>query len=168
MKDSSSVRDSILEVIEKNPGLHFREIQRRTGTAVGQIEYHLYQLEKMDKVVIKEDGKLKRYFSTTKGDATERRVIYYLRNNLTRNIITMLVEEESIELDRILKSKRGKYDRIKKYVEGLERDRIIAIEKDNGSEYVRLRDQKLVLDTLKKFKESFMDSMASNLLAMLE
>lgn len=168
MKDSSSVRDSILEVIEKNPGLHFREIQRRTGTAVGQIEYHLYQLEKMDKVVIKEDGKLKRYFSTSKGDATERRIIYYLRNNITRNIIALLVEEDSVDLEKILKSKRGKYDRIKKYVEGLERDRIINVEKNGEKVYVSLKDQKLVLATLKKFKESFIDSMASNLMSMLE
>lgn len=168
MANQKSVREEILELIDENPGLHFREIQRRTGTAVGQVEYHLYQLEKMDRIVIKKDGKLRRYFSTDTGTPTERKVVYYLRNNISREIISNLLSNEYDRLDSILKARKNKRERVQMLVTELINDRIIVVEESDSEKVVRLRDKDLIMSTLKRFKDSFVDSMASNLVSMFE
>ena len=40
------VRREIFELIKQSPGLHFREIKRRTNLAIGALQYHLNVLEK--------------------------------------------------------------------------------------------------------------------------
>ena len=40
-------RDKIYSIIVQNPGLHFREIQRRTNIATGALQYHLEYLKKI-------------------------------------------------------------------------------------------------------------------------
>ena len=41
-----SPRDKIYSTVVKNPGLHFREIQRRVDIATGALQYHLDYLKK--------------------------------------------------------------------------------------------------------------------------
>lgn len=168
MPTQKTVREEILELIDNNPGLHFREIQRRTGTAVGQVEYHLYQLEKMDKIVIKKDGKLRRYFSTAKGSPTERKIVYYLRNNISREIVMNLINKEYEYLDQVLKARKNKRERVQNQVGDLINDRIIIVEEMDGKKVVKLRDKDVIINTLRRFKDSFIGTMASNLMAMFE
>ncbi|HLC76566.1 MAG TPA: winged helix-turn-helix transcriptional regulator, partial [archaeon] len=40
------VRRRIYDCIVGSPGLHFREIQRRTNLATGSLDYHLHFLHK--------------------------------------------------------------------------------------------------------------------------
>ncbi|WP_075057464.1 winged helix-turn-helix transcriptional regulator [Thermogymnomonas acidicola] len=63
MRTDSSVREDISEAIRKNPGIHFRELQRMLGLAVGQLEYHLYRLEvEGGRIFSRQDGRYRRYF----------------------------------------------------------------------------------------------------------
>lgn len=39
-------RDKVYSEIVKSPGLHFREIQRRTNLATGALQYHIDYLKK--------------------------------------------------------------------------------------------------------------------------
>ena len=40
------IRKKIYNTVKKNPGLHFREIQRRVEIATGALQYHLDYLQK--------------------------------------------------------------------------------------------------------------------------
>ena len=40
-------RKELYRIIRTSPGLHFREIQRRTDSGTGQLEYHLEYLKKV-------------------------------------------------------------------------------------------------------------------------
>ena len=41
MTQPENFREKLMETISENPGLHFRELQRRTGSAVGKQDHSL-------------------------------------------------------------------------------------------------------------------------------
>ena len=85
MPEPDSIREKVLSFIENNPGVHFREIQRQTGTAVGQLEYHLYSLEKEGVIKGRKDGKFVRFFSLS-ASALQNNIFFYLRSNTLQDM----------------------------------------------------------------------------------
>ena len=155
-------RSIILDTISQNPGLHFRELQRKSGMATGQLEYHLYQLEKENVIVKKKDGKMLRYFSNVSGTSMERSIVFYLRNRITREIILTCLAGKGNAPAKYTE----KWLRNASFREELDRlidDGIIVKSKDGLS----LTDRQGILDVLAKYRVSFLDSMASALISLL-
>ena len=55
-------RRKLFEEIRRFPGIHFRELKRRTGLAIGSLQYHLDVLCKTRLVRAEKRGKFVRYF----------------------------------------------------------------------------------------------------------
>lgn len=168
MSERVSLRNEIEKVISENPGIHFREIQRRSGAAIGQLEYHLYQLEKMEKVSIKKDGKLKRYFLIEDTGFNERRLIYFLRNNLTGEVLYYLLENESAPVSRFVRGRRSRQEKIKEAIDDMVMQGILHLQSEKGTGILFLREPEKVREVLIRFRESFLDSLSSNILSLLE
>ncbi len=88
------VRKRIYTEIERAPGLHFREIQRRTSLAVGSLQYHLDYLQKHHIVRTQSEGKFVRYYSVRGEQVGEgpqmvsgQNTMAFLRHESTRKII---------------------------------------------------------------------------------
>lgn len=168
MSERGSTRDSIFSLIEDNPGIHFREIQRRSGLAVGQVEYHLYQLEKEERIVSREDGKVKRYFCISKESLSERQLLFYLRSNNSREVLQKLARNESLPLAALLKVRKAKLDKRKSMLNDMERDRIIEIFQEGKTDIVRIRDLPKLLDIARRYRESFLETLSDNFLSLLD
>lgn len=162
MLAKADTRSDLLSIIQDNPGLHFRELQRRSGLANGQLEYHLYQLEKEMKVSKRRDGKLLRYFSNISGNSMERIIVYFLRNRISREILIECLARDG-------KASGRASDRWKKKTEYM--NMINAMKTENilnqDSEDPVLVDSKLVLSVVQKYRQSFLDTMASAIIDLL-
>ena len=97
MPEPDSIREKVLSFIENNPGVHFREIQRQTGTAVGQLEYHLYSLEKEGVIKGRKDGKFVRFFSLS-ASALQNNIFFYLRSNRGKEIMFQILRGDVREV----------------------------------------------------------------------
>jgi predicted transcriptional regulator len=168
LSERESLRTEIEKVISEHPGIHFREIQRRSGSAVGQLEYHLYQLEKMDKISIKKDGKLKRYFLIEDTGYNERRLLFFLRNNLSRDVLYHLMENEYAPMDLFLTGRRSRREKTKEIVDEMAEQGILHIQTEQKRVILFLNDSDKVKETLSRFRESFLDTMSSNILSLLD
>lgn len=164
----SPARDKLLHIISENPGIHFREIQRISGMAVGQVEYHLYQLEKSDKVMIREDGKNRRYFIPDQGSLQDRRIIFYLRGPNSSAIIQNLIRWGEVDLSKIMKGRRSKREKISDAIENMEKDRIITRKVVDGVERITLADMKHVIKVIKTYRKGFIGTLEQNLLSLLD
>lgn len=167
MARTADTRQTIVETIELNPGLHFRELQRRTDTATGQLEYHLYQLEQENRIVHRQDGKLKRYFSNEQGTGFERTLLYHMRNRESAKIISSLLQRDRSLMDLTGRS-MAKREAITERIGRLEKDEIVEVFTSGHGENYRITDRERILKILKKYRQSFLDSMATNLLSLLE
>ncbi len=168
MHNQGSLRDFIEQIISENPGIHFREIQRKSGAAVGQVEYHLYQLERMEKISIKKDGKLKRYFLLNNTGFNDRKILYFLRNKFSRDIIFYLLENESAELSMFLSGRKSRQENTRQVISDMINQGIIHTESKSSTNYLFLTDPENTMLMLKKFRESFLDTMSNNIMSMLD
>lgn len=88
-------RGKIYRLIKRSPGLHFREIQRRTKFAIGNLQYQLSVLEKTRLIKQVKVGKFARYYSII-GQPLEidSNVLSLLRQDSLRKIALFLLTEK--------------------------------------------------------------------------
>ncbi|MCL4329101.1 MAG: hypothetical protein M1151_04180 [Candidatus Thermoplasmatota archaeon] len=162
MKGSEGFRGRLLRLISENPGLHFRELQRRMETAVGQLEYHLYQLDRDGKISIKKDGRNVRYFSNESGTISDRRIAFYMRNRFSRDLI---VKSLSAGGEFVKVQNSGK---VISLVNQMADEGVIEIQVRNSQTFVSLTERDVVMAFLRKYRNSFLDSLASAILGLID
>ncbi len=87
----------VKELIEEYPGLHMRELARRSGIDVRAAKHHLDRLEKSGFVTVRYFGRFKRYFPRKGkhgGEVVDRRdklSLGYLRNPTSLGLVVCLI-----------------------------------------------------------------------------
>jgi len=84
-------RRVIYQLIEKFPGIHFRELFRKLNISMGSLEYHLKILEDMDLVYLKKESGFTRYFVRGKLGEEDRVFAMMLRNDRLRKMLFTLI-----------------------------------------------------------------------------
>lgn len=93
---SVEIRRRILALVERYPGLHLREIQRRAETSAMLAEYHLNILEKMALISSQEHQGYRNFFPVHHAplqlDATDRRWLSLMRRPVVLGMVLSLIE----------------------------------------------------------------------------
>jgi len=101
-------RNTIYELIEKNPGLHFRKICRILDKKMGVVQYHIGVLEKIGLVRAIRDGRYKCFFASNQEEDSNvspddrdparqmlrETIITSLRRKTPKTLITYLAREK--------------------------------------------------------------------------
>ncbi|WP_428323725.1 winged helix-turn-helix transcriptional regulator [Nitrosopumilus sp.] len=83
----------LLEIINKNPGLSFRELQKLSGYPFGTLSNSLNNLEKDSKIIIKRSTRRANYFPQDI-PSLEYSTLINLRKETSKRIILFLVENQ--------------------------------------------------------------------------
>jgi DNA-binding IclR family transcriptional regulator len=152
---SVEIRRRILTLVERYPGLHLREIQRRVDTSAMLAEYHLNILEKMGLVTSEEHQGYRNFFPAHHApmqlDATDKRWLSLLRRPVILAMVLSLIETgptRPLQLARAvnLPASTALYQ-IKTMRNGG-----LAVQGDEvGSSRIRLADPARVLDLLRTY-----------------
>ena len=89
-------RDKVYSEIVKSPGLHFREIQRRTNLATGALQYHIDYLKKKNFIFDKKEGKFSRFYSSQETNQIDLELMNLLRQDQVRKIILIILPKKRI------------------------------------------------------------------------
>ena len=84
-------RRKIYNSILKHPGLHFREIKRRTNIPLGSLQYHINSLNKYELIITKTDYKYKRYYAKQTIGNKDKEIINILRHDIPLRIVLLLL-----------------------------------------------------------------------------
>ena len=88
-------RKKLYSEVNKAPGIHFRELKRRTGLAIGALQYHLDVLQKASLVRAQKRGKFVRYFPVIgEHSESEKLTLGLLREESVRKIVLLLIEKK--------------------------------------------------------------------------
>ncbi len=148
-------------MIRDNPGIHFRAIQRESGLAIGQVEYHLYKLEKDEEITVRKDGKFKRYFPYSTGESLKKSLGFHLRNKTGRTIIFLLMNRGSVSEGK-LKERVG--ENWEESVKLLMDENLVT---KDGNLY-RLKDPEKIRDFIKRSRKSFLEELADSLIDLFD
>lgn len=90
-------RDRILSYITENPGSTITDIEKSQGMERSTVRYHLKVLQFNNKITRLEKGKSVLLFKNSyKYTDTEKKIIFFLRNDTGKSILTSILHEPGI------------------------------------------------------------------------
>ena len=88
-------RRKIYKAILENPGIHQRELVRKTNIAYGTLRYHTRRLIKHGMITKKYEKGYMRYFVSNKIDKKDKEILNLLRQDIPRKILMLLLVQKS-------------------------------------------------------------------------
>jgi predicted transcriptional regulator len=136
--------DALIEVIENNPGIQFREIMRTTGMKNGVLSHHLGKLEKRGIVQVQRGTRQTRYYPLDV-TANQSKVIVALRRDTQRKIIhTLMVNKEGLEFMEIVSNVSKAPSTVSLYLSQLLDDDIVQIFLEERKRKYQIKDRESV------------------------
>ena len=161
------LQQNLVKLIDRNPGIRYRELLRLTNSSNGVLSYHLAEL--MCSKYIKVDRKkgVTRYYPIRISSAVSK-IIGHIKNPVSRYILLLLVEKGPSTLSEIAALTNKAPSTISWYLQRLLKAELVN-RKPMGSDGVICKskfydvlDKTLVADVLSKYVENPIDQMINN------
>lgn len=161
-------RKKIYELVRKNQGCHFREIERRIKIPYGTLKYNLNFLVKHNLLFEKKDKNNIRYY-TKELNQDDLKLISLLRQNSIRKIILFLVINKNATYIDVVNFVKLSPSTVSWHLAKLLREKIIGKRK-NGKylTYFLLVDKNEIMKVLISYRESFLDSLVNRVIEAWE
>jgi predicted transcriptional regulator len=166
-------QQNLINIIEKNPGIRYRELLRLTNLSNGVLTYHLTELAGSNIINVERRRGVTRYYSV-QISSEETKVISHIRNVISRKILLLLIERGSCTLSEIAIVTNKAPSTISWYLQRLLDANIIKKKStiSDGvfykSRFYEVVNKILVLDMLSKYVESPFDKVVSNYSEIVE
>lgn len=92
LEQPQDTRSRIYDFIKMHPGIHVREISRELGLAMGDLQYHLYGLEKQGRIKTLRRGLYKFIFATEIFGERQSVILSILSQETPRELLLHLIE----------------------------------------------------------------------------
>ena len=158
----NSRRKKIYRLIKKNPGLHFREIQRRLEIPSSSLEHHLNYMNRNNVIYDRKDGGYTRYFCEPLSK-DEQKIISALRHKRLREIVTILVERNETKFQDLKDFLHLSPSILSYYLKYLIDHRIIVRKKVGYENIYSLYDQR-AKKVLIMYNPRFLSRLAENVI----
>ena len=161
-------RKKIFEVVKKNAGSHFREIERRSGISHGTLKYHLGFLVRHGLILENKEGNNLRYFPTE--FKNENKILLgLLRQKQIRKIVLFILLNKKCSSDEIIKFLGLAPSTVSWHLKKLIKERVISAQvKGKKKEYSLLIKEEDIIKLLIIYKESFFDSLVDRVVETWE
>ncbi len=162
-------RRRIYECISKSPGLHFREIQRRTNLATGSLDYHLHFLHKNSLIRTEKTKGFIRYYTTNISyDQEDKELLNLLRHDKVRHILIHLIEKKRSNATDIAKSVGISQSNLSWYLKALGDKHVIVHKKKGRFRFYSVVNRNEIVKCLLTYKASFLDSVVDRFITAWE
>ena len=166
-------QQNLINIIEKNPGIRYRELLRLTNLSNGVLTYHLTELAGSNMINVERRRGVTRYYSV-QISSEESRVISHIRNVISRKILLLMIERGSCTLSEIAVLTNKAPSTISWYLQRLLDANIIKKKSTSSdgvyykSRFYEVVNKILVLDMLSKYIESPFEKVVSNYSEIVE
>ncbi len=161
------IRKRIYLSIERFPGLHFRELQRKNGIGVGNLDYHLNYLEKTNLIKSEKSKGNKRFYIRGLDDC-ERNILGILRQKNFRKIILQLLNQKNISHKEITDYLEISPSSVTWYISQLVERTVLVMFEEENRKYYELNNKEEIIKVLIAYKESFVDRLVDNFVEAFE
>ena len=139
----------LLDTIQKNPGIKFREIMRLTGLKNGVLSHYLGKLEKNGNIKAIREPRQTRFY-LPKFTEQEQKVIKALRRQTPRDLLLALIKEDGLKFSQLVNEVKKSPSTVSLYLsqiieEGLVEIKTVQLKKRH---HIKARDlvDKLIED----------------------
>jgi predicted transcriptional regulator len=157
----------LLQHIEQNPGIRYRELLRLTGLVNGVLTYHLAALEKSDVIKVDRQARTTRYYPVSVSEK-ESIVLKYVRHEPVRQIVLFMLDNDLCTFNEIVDHTGKAPSTVSSHLKRLKGDGIITVRYGEQYQLYRLADRELVVEVLSKYRASFADRVVDNYVDLME
>lgn len=153
-------RNRIYTQVRRNPGLHFREIQRRVGIATGALQYHLDYLEKSHLLKSEKVKNTRHYFVVKEKETmdAEQRIMPLLRQNSVRHILITILMKRKATIQKISKATGLPYSTVSRHLEKLVEFNIVQRKRRGKTLVFWAEEAEQIAKMLSTYKRGFFDN----------
>lgn len=159
-------RKRIYECIRTSPGIHFREIQRRTNMPIGVLEYHLGYLVDRSLLSVDKEESFSRYFPCGQVSAEKQRILSSLRQEIPRGIILYLLRHPGATHGEVLSTFTISGGTLSYHVKKLVTRGVVRLEKVGRESRLTVIDPDKVTDLLIVYRRTFVDKLVDDFVAL--
>lgn len=149
-------RRKIYNHIAEHPGTYLREMEKALGLSVGDLQYHLLQLEKAELISSQDDGRYKHYF-TRNVSVPDREVLSIIKLRTPRRIVIFLLVHPDASFKEILARFPFTKGALSFHLKKLARAGIITSVRREKEHCYRVRDAVRISQVLVTYQSGFLD-----------
>ena len=153
------VRGEIFKCLSKSPGLHFRELQRRTGLATGSLQYHIDYLKKKGLITEQKSWDYSRFYPTKELSEKEQEIMSSLRQKNVRKLLIFLLKNPGSNHGQIQKNLGLSPSTVSWYLKRSVESGILHQEKKGRQSHFYITDPETMIKILITYRESFLDKL---------
>ena len=151
----------ILDTIEKNPGIRFREIMHALNLRNGVLSHHLDKLEKKSVIKVERTPRVARFYPLGITDF-EAVISKRLRQETPRRILQLLLENEKINFSTISLIIKKSPGTTSFYATQLVQDGIIKDKFEHGKRFFSIVDRETVSNLISKYHPDLIERVTDN------
>ena len=157
-------RHKIYTLIEKNPGIHLRELQRITSMPLTTLDYHLSYMARKGIVYSESEDHIKRYY-TKPLDSQDKKLLVALRQNKLREIVLFTMANRKVNYHQLSDYFKIPHSTLSLYLKSLSANGILLKEKVGYDTYYYVKDEDRVAKVLVIYKRSLLDLLVDKTLS---
>ena len=141
------------EIIDKNPGIQFREIMRNSGMKNGVLSHYLGKLEKNGIIKVERGPRQTRFYPPR---ITEEQsvVIKALRRQTPRDLLLALVMNDGLEFNELVKKVGKSPSTVSLYLSQIVEDGLVEIKLENMKKKYYIKTRDLIDQLIEDYKPS--------------
>jgi predicted transcriptional regulator len=151
----------IINIVEKNPGIKFREIMRKSGLKNGVLSYHARKLEENGSVKIDRKSGETRFYPLYVTDE-ESNLITSLRRDTQRHILLSLLDEKSLTFNGIVQKVRKAPSTVSTFLGKLVDENIVECKIIELKKTYFLKNPDMVHEIIEKYNPILLERAAYN------
>lgn len=157
-------RHKIYALIEKNQGIHLRELQRITNMPLTTLDYHLGYMARKGIIYSESEGHIKRYY-TKPLDREDKKLLVALRQNKLREIVLITMANKKIKYQQLSDYLKLPHSTLSLYLKSLVDNDIIVKEKVGYETLYTVKDEDRIAKVLIVYKRSLLDLLVDKTLS---
>jgi predicted transcriptional regulator len=149
-------RRDIYSIVETNPGIHLRELQRILNMPLTTLDYHLTYMNRKKILFAEKDGHYLRYYVRPL-DPQDKKVLAALRQERMREIVLLILINKKAKYQFLLDYFALPHSTLSFYLKYLVERNILAREKIGYENIYTVKDEDRIAKVLVAYRSSFLD-----------
>jgi len=150
----------LTEIIENNPGIHFREIMRISGMINGTLSHYLGKLEK-NGIIKVERGSRQTRFYPPKFTEEESKTAKALRRQTPRDLLLALVTNDGLEFSELVKAVGKAPSTISLYLSQIVEEGLVKIQLGSRKKKYYIKDRFLLDKLIEEYHPGLLEKPTS-------
>ena len=150
----------IQQIIEKNPGIQFREIMRSSGLKNGVLSHYLEKLEKNGTIKATRGPRQARFYPPQISE-DESIVIKALRKQTPRDLILALIKEDGLEFSQLVNAVKKSPSTVSLYLSQLVEDELVEIKLNQLKKRYHIKARNLIDRLVEDYRPGLLEKPTS-------